>query len=137
MSIGPVVGGFLVALDFILLFYVNGFTTILDGVFLIVYTNDIVHDSKHEIQTEKIVEKATEQLDETRNKKSKSLFKDTPFIFYMLALIPVKLVFFQLLGGMPLYIVRDLKFVESTFGILIAINTLLIILVLCQSSIDG
>ena len=51
------------------------------------------------------------------------------FLLFMLALIPVELVFFQLLGGLPLYIVRELKYSTSTFGILMAVNTVLIIIV--------
>lgn len=37
--------------------------------------------------------------------------------------------FFQFLGGLPLYIVHKLKYSTSTFGILMAVNTVLIIIV--------
>jgi MFS family permease len=62
-------------------------------------------------------------------KQSLSILKDKTFLLFMLALIPVELVFFQFLGGLPLYIVHDLKYSTATFGILMAVNTVLIILV--------
>jgi len=124
MSIGPVAGGFLSAVDFSLLFYVNGATSIIAGIFLL-----IVHiQPKQRIQsdgsgTEEVDQPGKEEID------SQSVFKDKRFILFMLALIPVELVFFQFLGGLPLYIVDELKYSTSTFGILMAINTVLIILV--------
>src|SRR3989339_355388 len=47
----------------------------------------------------------------------------------MIALIPINLVFFQFLGGLPLYIVNELHYTEATFGILMSINTIMIVLV--------
>ena len=124
MSIGPVIGGFLSAFNFSLLFYVNGTTSILAGIFLM-----IVHiQPRQEAGSEKEEIDAAQQLVETK-RNTQSIFRDKRFLFFMLALIPVELVFFQFLGGLPLYIVQELKYSTSTFGILMAVNTVLIILV--------
>lgn len=61
--------------------------------------------------------------------KRGSVFKNKKFIFFLLATIPVQIVFFQHIGAMPLFIVNELGFSTSTFGLLIAVNTILIILI--------
>ncbi len=124
MSIGPVVGGFLSAFNFSPLFYVNGITSILAGIFLM-----ISHiRPRKKVRSEKKEENLIFEPAITQ-KQSLSILKDKTFLLFMLALIPVELVFFQFLGGLPLYIVHDLKYSTATFGILMAVNTVLIILV--------
>ena len=120
MSIGPVIGGFLAGVNFSLLFYVNGTMSILAGIFLIVSN---VETKKHVLNTKDDSNKLVLE------KKSGSILKDKTFLLFMLALIPVELVFFQFLGGLPLYIIQYLKIPASTFGILMAVNTVLIIIV--------
>lgn len=44
-------------------------------------------------------------------------------------MIPTELVFFQSLAAMPLFLVRDLQITEAGFGMLLAINTVLIIVI--------
>lgn len=124
MSIGPVVGGFLSAFNFSLLFYVNGTTSILAGIFLMIAD---IHPRQETRSEEQEIDTDRQLLEAKRN--SQSIFRDKRFLLFMLALIPVELVFFQFLGGLPLYIVQELKYSTSTFGILMAINTVLIILV--------
>ncbi len=124
MSIGPVVGGFLSAFNFSPLFYVNGITSILAGIFLMISQIRPRKKVRSEKKEENLIfEPAITQ------KQSLSILKDKTFLLFMLALIPVELVFFQFLGGLPLYIVHDLKYSTATFGILMAVNTVLIILV--------
>ena len=36
-----------------------------------------------------------------------NVLKDRRFLYFLLAMIPVELVFFQTLAAMPLYLVRD------------------------------
>lgn len=119
MSIGPVVGGFLSQIDYSLLFYVNGTTSILAGIFLSV----IKLDSKKNIKS-KVVDS-----NQVLPKPKFTIFNDKHYLLYLIVLIPVCLVFFQFIGGLPLYIVRELKYSESTFGFMMAINTGLIILI--------
>ena len=119
MSIGPVVGGFLASINFSLLFYVDGVTSILAGIFLIFSR---IESKEHVLYKEENSKKSDSET------KSTSIFKDKTFLLFMAALIPVELVFFQFLGALPLYIIQSLKIPASTFGILMAVNTVLIII---------
>ena len=118
MSIGPVIAGFLVLLNFSIIFYVDAATAIIAAVFLIFYP------LKHKIDKEEL-EKEVERLQYHKG----SIFKDLRFLFFLIALIPVTMVLFQHLGVFPLYLVEDLHFKPSTFGMLTAVNTVLIIFV--------
>jgi len=118
MSIGPVVGGFLTQVDYSLLFYVNGASSIISGVFLSFLKFDKTQNfssGNDEINLEK--------------KKHFNLLNDKRFLFFMAALIPINLVYFQFLGGLPLYIVNELKYPEATYGILMSVNTIMIVLI--------
>ncbi|PKL82667.1 MAG: hypothetical protein CVV24_08870 [Ignavibacteriae bacterium HGW-Ignavibacteriae-3] len=131
MSIGPVVGGFLSAYNFSLLFYVNGITSILAGIFLMSSGIDPREKTGRSPVTESDQDTVGETIEKIKEIKKlhKSILNDKTFLLYMLALIPVELVFFQFIGGLPLYVVDELKYSTSTFGILMAVNTVLIILV--------
>jgi len=119
MSIGPVLGGILSTINFSLLFYVDGVTSIAAGLFLLfsrvkVHQPDISNANKREIPIEKMFT---------------SVFKHRIFIYFLIALIPVEIVFFQHVGAFPIFIVEDLGFIKTTFGLLMAVNTVLIIIV--------
>lgn len=122
MSIGPVIGGFLTQVDYSLLFYVNGASSILSGLFL-----SLVKIERK--NTNEVSESINLNENTIGNKKQFNLFGDKRFLFFMLALIPVNLVFFQFLGGLPLYIVNELHYSEATFGMLMSINTIMIVLI--------
>ncbi|KAF0151373.1 MAG: arabinose efflux permease family protein [Ignavibacteria bacterium] len=121
MSIGPVIGGFLTQVDYSLLFYINGASSILSGLFL----------SMVKIEGRAASQKvdAVQSKNEINNKQRFNLFSDKKFLFFMAALIPVNLVYFQFLGGLPLYIVNELCYSEATFGLLMSINTIMIVLI--------
>ncbi len=119
MSIGPVVGGILSTINFHLLFYVDGITSIAAGIFLIFAKWELKPPSKEAI------EKSENQL----SIPIKKVWKDVRFIYFLIASLPVTMVFFQHFSSMPLFVVDQLGFARSTFGFLIAINTVLIILV--------
>ncbi len=118
MSIGPVAAGFLAQINFAIIFYVDAITAILAAVFLAFYP------IRHKIDKEEI-EKEVEALQSHKG----AVLKDIKFVFFLLALTPVTMVMFQHIGVLPLYLVKDLGFQTSTFGMLIAVNTILIILV--------
>jgi len=119
MSIGPVLGGILSTINFSLLFYVDGITSIAAGLFLL-FSRIKVH------QPSLPGNNAQELLIENDRK---SVFKNKAFLYFLLALIPVEIVFFQHIGALPIFIVDDLGFIKSTFGLLMGVNTVLIILV--------
>lgn len=136
MSIGPVVGGILTTIDFKLLFYVDGITSVAAGLFLMIAKFDahINTSTTGNLVSESINDVSLSEKNEIRNQASSiqhpaSILKDKFFLFFLLSLIPVNIVFFQHIGGLPLYIVRDLGYSGAIFGFLSAINTLIIIFV--------
>lgn len=118
MSIGPVAAGFLAQIDFAIIFYVDAVTAILAALFLMIYPVG------HKINTDEI-EREVEKLQSHKG----IVLKDIRFMFFLLALTPATMVIFQHLGVLPLYLVKDLHFQTSTFGMLTAVNTVLIIFV--------
>ncbi|HRN26615.1 MAG TPA: MFS transporter [Ignavibacteriaceae bacterium] len=115
MSIGPVIGGFLTLIDYHYLFYANAVASIAAGVYL---------------SSTKWSSLSTEKLDEVSidiPRLKFAILADKKFIFFLLAIIPANLVFFQHLGALPLYIVDDLGYTTAAFGLFGAINTVLII----------
>lgn len=117
MSIGPVVGGFLILLDYHFLFYVNAVASLAAGIYLTLTPWPAI-----------IKEESGGEESSPKPKLNTSVLSDKKFLFFLLAITPVQLVFFQHIGGLPLYIVDDLKYSTAAFGILTAINTVLIII---------
>lgn len=117
MSIGPVVGGFLILIDYHFLFYVNAFASLAAGIYLIVTPWTSLSES----------ESAIEEIS-SQTKLNSSVLGDRKYLFFLFAIIPANLVFFQHLGGVPLYIVDELGYSTAAFGLLSAINTVLIII---------
>jgi MFS family permease len=124
MSIGPVVGGFLAMHSFKLLFYVDGATSLLAGVLIAILP-------WREISLQSLEKDAIQKTgaDIIPRRRYSDVLRDRLFIYFLLAMIPIELVFFQPLAAMPLFLVRDLHITESGFGALLAINTVIIILV--------
>lgn len=121
MSIGPVIGGFLAMRSFRSLFYVDGTTTLIAGALIAILPwriGDTVH----------LAEAAHTEAATAPQTSYSSVLKDRRFFYFLLAMLPVEMVFFQTLAAMPLFVVRDLKVSEAGFGMLLAINTVLIIL---------
>jgi MFS family permease len=116
MSIGPVVAGFLVLMDFSLIFYVDAITAILAGIFLLLTPIELTAESAEHDHHEK------------KLKVHSHVFKDLNYIYFLIAIVPVSMVYFQHMSSFAIYLVNDLKYLESTFGALIAVNTGLIIL---------
>jgi MFS family permease len=118
MSIGPVIGGFLIIFNFHMIFYVNALSSILAGIFLI---------SKHKNFIAK-----PGPVENIKPAIKKSIFvlpKDKTLYYFLISLLPVYMVFFQMQAAMPLYIVKNLGMTEAAFGSLVAINTVMIIFI--------
>jgi len=115
MSIGPVIGGFLTLIDYHYLFYANAIASIAAGI----YFSSIKWSSL--AKGEK-----TESIEEI-SKVRFAILTDKSYLFFLFAVIPANLVFFQHLGALPLYIVNDLGYTTAAFGLFGAINTVLII----------
>lgn len=118
MSIGPVLGGMLSEISYDLLFYVDAGTSLSAGIFLTAVKWDIRKSETTE----------TEALPELKSTFFSAL-ADKPFLFFLLAALPVSIVYMQSMSTLPLFVVENLGFSNSTFGMLIAVNTVLIILI--------
>ena len=125
MSIGPVIGGFLAMRSFKLLFYADATTTLLAGLLLVLVPWRSEEQQPPSVDASKLKAPANDPA----ATPYPSILKDRRFLYFLIAMIPVELVFFQSLAAMPLYLVRDLHLTEVGFGMLLAINTVLIILV--------
>jgi predicted MFS family arabinose efflux permease len=99
------------------LFYVDGLTSLAAGAFLILFPWE-----KHETTEPEV-------SDQTISHEKVTVFKDKRLLYFLLALIPVEIVFFQHIGALPLFIVSDLGFSNAVFGLLTAVNTVLIIFI--------
>ena len=116
MSIGPVIGGFLSVINFSYLFFVDGLTSIAAGLFLIY---------SHWQKT------LSSNISSEKNESEKqSIFKsialrDRRLTFFILAILPVVIVYFQHQAAMAIFVVKYLHFSEATYGVLFAINTII------------
>lgn len=117
MSIGPAAGGFIAATSFTALFIIDGATSILAGLVLVCAA----------LRTH--VPHVAEAHARRAPASTQSVFTDHRFLYFLLAMLPVVIVFFQHNSTLPLFIVRDLQLSESTYGLLFALNTVMIILI--------
>lgn len=136
MSIGPVVGGFLAMHSFKLLFYADGGTSILAGMLVAVLPWRTQHRTgQPQVEVDYHPDFAGSDsaslvnVDPAPGLRYSSVLKNRHFIYFLIAMLPIELVFFQSLAAMPLFLVRDLHFTEAGFGALLAINTVMIILI--------
>jgi MFS family permease len=121
MSIGPAAGGFIAVASFHALFYIDGATSILAGLMMAAAFGARGTPGKRGGAAPATATGLP--LGET------SVLKDRRLLYFLVALIPVEIVFFQTQAAMPLFLVRDLGLSEATYGILFAINTVMVILI--------
>ncbi len=119
MSVGPVVGGFLAVVSYPALFLLDGATSILAGLILTLSLPAKGAPPAHAASGD-----AADQ--DPRGTSHATSMRD--LVFFLIALLPVMMVFFQIQGAFPLFLVHDLGLPESAFGLLLAVNTILIIL---------
>ncbi|MBX2990869.1 MAG: MFS transporter [Bacteroidetes bacterium] len=117
MSIGPAVGGFLFVVSYRALFWADGLTALAASALL------FMPSWKPFLTTHHAARQATAQA-----KATLPAFKDMRLLFFLLASLPVLVIFFQHEAAVPLFLVRDLHLPESDFGLMFTINTVLIIL---------
>lgn len=114
LSIGPVVGGVLAEHSFPTIFVADGATSILAGIVLVLLAGRM-----------KLPTRAVHSEDTTR--PARAALRDRRFIVFVAAMVPVLAVIFQCFSGMSLYVVRDLGIPTSGYGLLLAINTMLVV----------
>lgn len=116
MSIGPVAAGFLSLIDYSIIFYVDGITSIIAGFFLIYAPWE---KSSATVSSAYIPDADIHILNHSDSNKK--------LIYFLVAMIPVSMVFFQHISTMPLFVVDELGISTATYGLLFAINTGLVI----------
>jgi MFS family permease len=116
LSIGPVVGGLLAERSFRALFVVDGATSALAGVVLIAMAARMGLPPR--IDHPGVAGAAP----------VRAALRDGRYLYFLAAMFPVLVVFFQPFGGMALYVVRDLGISTLVYGLLLAINTVFIVL---------
>ncbi len=135
MSVGPAIGGVLALISFRWLFFVDGATSILAGVVIAMARWDSArlkpsHDPDwsdpeelgREIEADSVVPLAA-----THPAQDLRAFRNPRMLYFLAAMIPAQLVFFQLTSSLPLFLVRNLSLPESLYGTVFTINTLIIV----------
>jgi predicted MFS family arabinose efflux permease len=121
MSVGPAVGGVLAMISFRWLFWVDGATSLLAGLVLVLLTW-----GRAPVEGGPVVRHAEGASGPARGTAA---FANGRFLLFLMALMPAIIVFFQLNAALPLYLVRDLNLPEADFGLIFTLNTILIILI--------
>ena len=111
MAVGPAMGGFIAHHSYRWVFWTDGLSTLAGAVVLSLLLKvppapSLPHD----------------------HLLGASPWRDRHLAFLLLPFIPALMVFFQLEGTLPLWVVRDLGLGSRFFGLLFTVNTLLIVL---------
>lgn len=113
VGVGPAVGGWLALHDYAYLFYVDAATCWLAAALLAVTLKELSP-----------AERAREDGDEARHR---SPWTDGPFLAFLLLVVLLATVFFQVVSTLPLYWRVVHGFRESGIGLLLAFNALIVV----------
>ena len=124
MSVGPAVGGLLAMVSFPLLFIVDGATSLAAAVVL-----SLLLRSRDRATTAAVRDTQRQAAEESRASRvhSTSVWRDRTAVKFYFATFLVSVVFMQNQGALPLFLVRDLHYRESFYGMMFVLNTLLIV----------
>jgi MFS family permease len=134
MSVGPAIGGILALYSFRILFFTDSVTSILAALVLMfawpatLRTNasepkwDDPEDLGREIEAE-----GPSLLAASHPVADLRAFRNRRMLYFLAALIPTQLVFFQLTSTVPLFLVHYLRLPESIYGTVFTLNTLMIV----------
>ncbi len=135
MSVGPAIGGILAVYSFRWLFLVDGTTSMLAGAVLaFAPMRNLERQKTHEPEWtdatdlgREIEADSSAPLVALHPAADLRAFRNPRMLYFLAALIPVQLVFFQFTSTLPLFLVRYLHFPESVYGTIFTVNTLLIV----------
>jgi MFS family permease len=114
MSIGPAAAGFIAAYSYFWIFMVDGVTTLAAATVLLFTRFDSPH--RH----------VPEEKDSPSLISSLAL-DDRRMVLFMLGILLTGVVFFQIEGPLPLFLVEDLKLSPAFYGGLFSLNTVMIV----------
>lgn len=118
MSVGPALGGFLAQASFPVLFIVDGATALAAAAILVFspfHKRVKAHEAKDNVATS------------DGKWMLHTLFADANLRVFLLGIVPVIIVFWQHQSTMPLFLVRDLHFSTSAYGMLFTLSTLMVV----------
>jgi predicted MFS family arabinose efflux permease len=118
ITFGPVVGGFLILLDYRWLFWIDGLTTLASAVVVALWVQ--VHPS---------ATAAAKKATAASAVPARSPWKDGPFMAFMGLLLIMLTVFSQLFSTFNLYLNTRYGLPENRIGPLWAVNTILIVII--------
>jgi MFS family permease len=125
MGVGPAIGGFLALVSFPLVFVVDGLTSLAAAVTLSILLH--VHRKRGQLQT---AFAAGENRESSSGKGEPAVvWRDRRALGFFAMAFLLNFVYSQDTGALPLYLVRDLHYRESFYGLLFIINTGLIVAV--------
>jgi len=114
MSMGPAAAGFIAAKSFFWIFIANAISTLAGAAVLMWARFDSVH---HHVNPES----------ESRSILSSLVLDDRRMVLFMAAILLTGVVFFQIEGPLPLFLVNDLKLSPAFYGGLFTLNTVMIV----------
>ena len=115
MAIGPAIGGFLAEVSYQLLFIADALTGWLAAVFLIATSRRVTH-------------RAPTRPSSDGMPRLGGAWRDRPLLLLMTINFLASLIFFQLLGTFPLYLLERYGLDEAWIGIVLSINCAIIVL---------
>jgi MFS family permease len=134
MSLGPAIGGILAVYSFRFLFFADGATSILAGLVLIfawpgtqrAKASEPQWDDPEDLGRE-IEAEGPALLAAPHPAADLRAFRNRRMLYFLAALIPTQLVFFQLTSTLPVFLVHYLRLPESFYGTVFTLNTLMIV----------
>ncbi len=134
MSLGPAIGGIMAVYSFRFLFLADGATSILAGLVLIfawpgtrrTKASEPQWDDPEDLGRE-IEAEGPALLAAPHPAADLRAFRNRRMLYFLAALIPTQLVFFQLTSTLPVFLVRYLRLPESFYGTVFTLNTLMIV----------
>lgn len=126
MSVGPALGGFLATVSFSWLFWTDGITSLLAAALVFLWPPRAAKaPAEPEAGGSALGEPATTSV--IALPPDVPAWKNRRLTFFLLACLPIIVVFFQHVGAMPLDLVGNLGLSTAFFGALFTINTLVIV----------
>ncbi|HKQ97753.1 MAG TPA: MFS transporter, partial [Candidatus Polarisedimenticolia bacterium] len=135
MCLGPAIAGFVVQVSFTAIFILDAATSFMAGALLLLATRGSGHDGHPRRRTAAAATAAAEEVASEAPAPAPGIpathvlraHADSRFILFLLAVLPVQIVFFQHQSVLPLFLTRDLGLSESAYGLVFTINTLMVI----------
>lgn len=135
MSVGPALGGVLALISFRWLFWVDGITSMLAGLVLVLARwpakeklppREPEWEDARELGRE-IEAEGIDLLPPAHPAADLRAFRNRRMLYFLAALIPAQFVFFQLTSTVPLFLVHNLGLPEAIYGTIFTLNTLMIV----------